>query len=266
MDILAAYSITDLFWIALSILLTGMGKGGFPVGSIATPLLILMWPGQSQAARSAVAFMLPMLCVMDISAAVLYRKHIEWHRVRQLVPGTIVGVAIASALFISNRYSLINITDATLRIAIGILGLIFVLWYASQKWILAKLAGAHAPGEKSCFAYGVTAGITSSLAHAAGPVMQMVLLPQKLSKMTFAATMSAYFLFLNILKMIPFTLLGRIQTDNLQLGLLMLPVVPLGVFIGFGLVRITKEHHYKAFIYVGLAITSIFLIINGINE
>ncbi len=41
----------DLVWIALSLMLIAMSKGGFPVGGIAMPLLILVWPGQTEAAR-----------------------------------------------------------------------------------------------------------------------------------------------------------------------------------------------------------------------
>jgi len=265
MDFLAAYDFTSLVWIALSLLLTAMAKGGFPVGSIATPLLILLWPGQNQAARAAVAFMLPMLCVMDAGAFVLYRRHIDWARVRAMVPGCIAGVMVAAGLFISDKHALIEITDATLRIAIGTLGLLFTLWFAMRKWILARMEGTPAPGPKACFAYGLTVGITSSLAHAAAPVMQMVLLPQKLPKMRFAATNCATFFVLNLIKLVPFVLLGRIQPEHLKLGLVMLPVIPVGVLAGYGLVRFTRDHHYAAFIHIVLAITSVVLIVNGLR-
>ncbi len=262
---LSTYPFSDLIWIALSLLLIAMSKGGFPVGNIAIPLLILIWPGQAEAARAAVAFMLPMLCIMDIGAVWLYRRHIEWKRILILLPGTLAGVAIASMLFISDRHALIGVTDAALRIAIGVLGLVFTLWFATRKWILPRLAKAHTPGKKACFAFGLTAGVTSSLAHAAGPVMQMALLPQKLPKMKFAATTCAYFFILNLIKLVPFVMLGRIQTEHLHLGMWMLPILPVGVLTGYGLVRLTKDHHYEAFIYSVLAITSTILIVNGIN-
>lgn len=266
MDLIGTYGISGLAWIAFSLLLISMSKGGFPVGSIAMPLLILVWPSETQAARAAVGFMLPMLCIMDLAAVFLYRRHIEWRRIARMLPGSIVGVLIAATLFISDQHSLITVTDAALRIAIGLLGLLFVAWFATRKWLLRKLVQAPPPGHAACLGYGITAGITSSLAHAAGPVMQMVLLPQKLSKMNFAATTCGYFFSLNLIKMVPFTLLGRIEADNLQLGLLMLPVLPVGVLLGFGLVHITKDHHYTAFIYAALAVTSTFLIINGIRS
>lgn len=255
----------ELVWIALSLFLVAMSKGGFPVGSIAIPFLILAWPGQAQPARAAVAFMLPMLCIMDIGAVTLYRKHIAWKRILALLPGTLMGVLIASVIFISDQHTLITITDAALRILIGILGLCFSGWFAARRWILPRLQSAPPPGRIPAFLYGLTAGITSSLAHAAGPVLQMVLLPQRLSKLEFAGTTAGYFFLLNLIKMVPFTLLGRIDPDHVRIGLMMFPIIPVGVIAGFGMVRITRDHHYTAFIQAVLAITSVILIMNGLR-
>lgn len=265
-NIINTYGLAGLGWIALSLFLTSTSKGGFPVGSIAIPLLVLMWPTETGAAREAVGFMLPLLCTMDLVGVVLYRKHIRWDRIRPMLPGTLIGVAFAALFFISDTHALLHVTDAVLRIAIGVLGLLFVAWHAAGTWIRRHLETAHTPGNKACFGYGVVAGITSSLAHSAAPIMQMVLLPQKLPKMQFVATMVAYFFLLNWIKMIPFSLMGRIQEHNLILGFLMLPVIPLGVLTGFFLVRITRQQYFVTLVYCALAVTSLFLIFNGIRD
>lgn len=265
-DILNIYSFVDLAWIALSLFLIGMSKGGFPVGSIAMPLLVLMWPAQAGAARAAVGFMMPLLCLMDVVSVSLYRKHVQWKRIKRMIPGSIAGVTLAAALFISEQHAVIHVTDAALRIAIGALGMFFVAWHAASAWIRKHLAQAREPGNAACFGYGVIAGITSSLAHAAGPVMQMVLLPQKLPKRAFVATMTGYFLILNSMKMIPFSLMGRIQLQYLQLALVMLPIIPLGVLSGFGLNRLTRPDYFNILVYCALAVASFFLIYNGIRS
>ena len=264
-DLFTTYSLVDLAWIALSLFLIGMSKGGFPVGSIAMPLLVLMWPTDAGAARAAVGFMLPLLCLMDVASVLLYRKHVQWKRIRRMLPGSIIGVALAAALFISEQHALIHVTDAALRIAIGGLGLFFVAWHAASAWIRRHLAQARAPGVAACTGYGMIAGITSSLAHAAGPVMQMVLLPQKLPKLEFVATMTGYFLCLNMIKMVPFASMGRIQSQYLVLGIVMLPVIPIGVLSGFGLNRITRPDHFNLLVYCALAVASFFLILNGVR-
>ena len=259
MEFLAQYSVMELFLIGLSLFMIGMSKGGFPVGAIALPLLILVWPAQAQAARSAVGFMLPMLCIMDLVALSFYWKKVQWRRLGFLMPASLLGVAVASVLFVSDESSLISVSDRVLKIAIGMIGILFVVYFATKKWILKHLHASE-PNWKTGSLFGFSAGITSTLAHAAGPVMKMYLLPQHLEKKKFAGTNCAYFWMLNLIKLIPFVLLGRIHPDNLKLGGALLPVLPLGVALGWWLTHKTKQKHYTALIYAVLLITSITLI------
>ncbi len=262
MDFLAAYSFTDLFWIGLSLFLIGMSKGGFPVGAVALPILILVWPAQTQAARAAVGFMLPMLCLMDIVALAFYRKHVDWRRIGFLLPATIAGVAVASFLFVSDS-AVVAVSDKALKILIGLLGIVFVVYFAAKRWILKHIHPSQPNWGKGSI-FGFAAGITSTLAHAAGPVMQMYLLPQQLEKKKFAGTNCAYFWLMNLMKLIPFTMMGRINADNLKLGGVLLPVVPLGVALGWWLTHKTEQKHYTILIYAVLLITSITLIFKAL--
>ncbi len=263
MEFLSQYAMLDLFWIGLSLFLIGMSKGGFPVGSIALPVLILVWPSQAQAARSAVGFMLPMLCLMDLVALSLYWRHVQWGRLVYLIPATLLGVALASFLFVSDETALIAVSDRALKILIGVLGLLFVVYFAAKKWIFRHIHALQ-PNWTKGSVFGFAAGMTSTLAHAAGPVMQMYLLPQQLEKKKFAATSCAFFWMLNLVKLLPFILLGRIQPDHLKLGGVLLPVIPLGVALGWWLTHKTAQKHYKALIYAVLLITSVVLILKSL--
>lgn len=263
MEFLSQYSVTDLFWIGLGLFLTGMSKGGFPVGAIALPILILFWPEQAHAARMAVGFMLPMLCLMDVVALAFYWKHVQWKRLIYLMPTTLVGVALASFLFVSDE-AMVAVSDQVLKVLIGLLGILFVLYFAAKHWILRHIH-AEEPNWTKGALFGVAAGLTSTLAHAAGPVMQMYLLPQHLEKKKFAATSCAYFWMLNLIKMLPFFLMGRIQTDNLKLGAALLPVIPLGVACGWWLTHKTRQTHYTFLIYTVLLITSVTLIVKTLQ-
>lgn len=262
MEFLAAYSFPDLFWIGLSLFLIGMSKGGFPVGAIALPILIIVWPSQAQAARAAVGFMLPMLCLMDIVALGFYWRHVKWGRLVYLMPATILGVIVASYLFVSDS-AMIAVSDKALKILIGLLGIIFVAYFAAKKWILRHIHASEPTwGKGAVFGFG--AGITSTLAHAAGPVMQMYLLPQQLEKKNFAGTGCAFFWMLNLIKLLPFAMLGRIQADNLKLGAVLLPVIPVGVALGWWLTHKTEQKHYTILIYAVLLVTSVTLIFKAL--
>ena len=263
--ILDTHSLVELTWIALCIMLIGMSKGGFPVGSIALPALILIWPGHVEPAKTVVAFMLPVLCVMDVVALAFYRRHILWRRLVPMLPGTLLGVAVGSMLFVSKEAAMLTVSDRWLKLCIGVLGIVFVLYYATRKWILRRLDEGATPGPAKTGTLGFLAGLTSTLAHAAGPVLQMYLLPQRLDKLHFAGTTVAFFFMLNLVKVVPFALLGRIETGNLLLAAHMLPVIPIGVGTGYFLVRLLRNRHYVGFIYVMLLCTSALLIVKAIT-
>ena len=262
--ILDDYSLVELTWIALAIMMIGMSKGGFPVGSIALPALILIWPDQAEPAKTVVAFMLPVLCAMDVVALVFYRGQILWKRIVPILPGTLLGVVVGSILFVSKDAAMLTVSDRWLKLCIGVLGIIFVLYEATRKWILGHLE-ATTPGPAKTGTLGFLAGFTSTLAHAAGPVLQMYLLPQKLNKLHFAGTTVAFFWVLNLVKLVPFALLGRLETGNLLLAAWMLPVIPAGVGIGYLAVRALKPRHYVGFIYAVLLGTSIILIARALE-
>ncbi len=250
----------ELFWIGLSILFLGMSKGGFPIGAIALPVIVLAWPDQAAAARSAVAFMLPMLCVMDVFAVAFYRHQIEWRRIVPLFPSILIGVALASVLFVSPENPLLTISDRGLKLMIGLIGIAFTLYQFARSRILARLE-VHHPGRIMQAVFGAGAGVTSTIAHAAGPVLQMYLLPQHLPKLHFAGTNAAFFLVLNLVK----DVLGRYSHEGVVLGGLLLPVIPVGVILGVVLVRIIPEKIYRRFLYTVLGVTSAVLVVKALS-
>ena len=68
---------------------------------------------------------------------------------------------------------------------------------------------------------------------------------------------------LNLIKLVPFYMFGRIQPENLKLGAVLLPVIPLGVALGWWLTHKTEQKHYNILIYAVLLITSITLIVKS---
>lgn len=253
-------------WIAIGtvVLMMGMSKGGLPIAGVTLPLLILIWPEQGQAARSAVAFMLPLLCFMDVVGIILYRGKPDWSHIKKLLPATIGGVFVASLFFVAEGG--ISFSDRTLKLVIGILGLAFTIWQIWGKRFFSSLQNSVAPTRMRPVIYGFSSGLVSTIAHAAGPVMQMYLLPTGLKKNRFAATSVYFFFFLNSIKLIPFALLGRFSKEQLVASIWILPVIPIGVLLGYFIVRIMREHYYIRFIYFSLSITSIFLIYRAITS
>jgi len=258
------YGVSQLCWLALCILMVGMHKGGFPVGGLALPVMILIWPDQASAARSSVSFMLPVLCAMDIVALGFYRRKILWRVIVPLIPGTLAGVALGVTLFAGGDNALVSLSDQALKLTIGCIGVVFVGYRAGRKWLQSKVQESSQPGIKRGTVFGAIAGLTSTLAHAGGPPIQMYLLPQQLDKLAFAGTTAAYFWGLNLLKMGPFYMMGRITSGNLLLAAWMLPVMPMGVALGYLVVKVIKQEHYTGIIYVVLLCTSVMLIVKAL--
>lgn len=251
-------------WLTLApvIVVMGMSKGGLPVSGVALPLLVLLWPEQSETARAAVGFMLPLLCLMDIYGATFYHGKADWKEIRALLPATLVGIIVASIFFVANHS--IAVTDKALKLSIGGFGIFFTFWNAFGKKILKGKTAHQWKGRSAWF--GFLAGLSSTIAHAGGPVMQMNLLPKGWKKEQFAATTIYFFLILNALKLIPFALLGRFTPASLLHGASFIPLIPVGVLCGVQLVRRMKEQYYRLFIQLVLLSTSIILIYKAINQ
>ena len=258
-------SFIGLEWVAIGIvvLMIGMSRGGLPVAGVTLPLLIIIWPEQGQAARSAVAFMLPLLCFMDVVGIILYRGKPDWSHIKKLLPATIGGVFVASLFFVAEGG--ISFSDRTLKLVIGMLGLAFTIWQIwGVRYFKSRTASAGNIRMRPVV-YGFSAGIISTIAHAAGPVMQMYFLPTGLAKTRFAATSVYFFFFLNTVKLLPFALLGRFSREQLMVSVWILPVIPIGVMLGYLIVRLMREHYYIRFIYLSLSITSVLLIYRAIT-
>ena len=258
-----SFTTPEWFGIGIVVLIMGMSKGGFPISGISLPLLVLIWPEQGQAARSAVSFMLPLLCTMDIIGVILYRGKPDFSHLRNLFPAMIVGVVVASIFFVSDKG--ISFSDRTLKLLIGLLGLGFTVW---QIWGQQLVSSHHKKRELSKHrpaVYGFSAGLTSTIAHAAGPVMQMYFLPTGLAKTQFAATTVYFFLVLNAVKLIPFAMLGRFSKEQLTANLWLLPVIPAGVLLGYTIVRFMKKQQYIRFIYFSLTVTSALLVYRALT-
>lgn len=260
---LDTYTINEIACIAATIFLVGVNKGGFPIGSLALPLLILIWPGNIEPTKTAVAFLLPILCAMDIVALIFYKKHILWNRIWPLVSGAVAGILVATPVFVPKYGGLLTIPDNAIKFCIGAVGIAFVMHRAARRWVLHKLENATVPTIMRSSLLGFVAGIVSTLSHGAGPIAQMHFLPQKLEKMQFAATLGAFFFVINLVKLVPFAACGRIEVSNLILAGYMFPVIPIGVAAGYGLVRITRPEHYVTMIYSLLFFTSILLIVKS---
>ncbi|GAB3482683.1 sulfite exporter TauE/SafE family protein [Marinomonas epiphytica] len=239
-----------LFLIALAVFITGVSKGGFSgaFGMIAVPLISL-----STSPVVAAAIMLPILCIMDLFA--IQKFWLRWHKeyVLKCIPAALTGLVLASltASWISSDF---------LKIIVGLIAIGFTLhaWPKKSSPKIRKPLG-NLTGKFWC----ALGGFTSFIAHAGGPPLNVYLLRAPLDKTQYVATSALVFTIINYAKIIPYGLMGQLNTQNILLSLSFIPIAYLGVQLGAWLhFRLSNQSFFK-FIYLCLFATGLKLIWDG---
>ena len=248
--------ITDPLFYALAlpaVVALGLSKGGFAgMGQMATPLLALVMPP-----LEAAAIMLPIMIVQDAAAVWVYRKEWDGRVLVIMIPGAIAGIVIAWALAA-------HISEAMVRIAVGLITIAFVLynWIGVQR--VEREIGSAKVG--AGVFWGVLSGFTSTICQAGGPPYQIYVLALRQSKMVFIGTSAIFFAVMNWLKIVPYAALGQFTAKGMMTSVALLPLAIATNQLGFWLVRRTPQ---KVFYQVTLALMfliAIALVRSGVGE
>jgi uncharacterized membrane protein YfcA len=225
----------------------GFGKAGFASGIslLQTPLIAYAVP-----ARAAIGIVLPLLILADFLAIGAFWKQWDFSRVRWPLIGCVPGIALGM-LFVN------SVSDTLLRQSLGILALILTgllivrdIWYPSKTWNPSWWQGA---------AVGAFAGFCSTVAHAAGPIMALYFVAQKLEKRTFVATSAIFFLITNLLKLPPYVATGLVDAEILKTAAKLAPMLPLGIGVGWVLNRYIPQKYFVYVVYVLLVVAGLDL-------
>ena len=109
------------------------------------------------------------------------------------------------------------------------------------------------------------AGLTSFIAHAGGPPLNFYLIPMQLPRQQFLGTAVVFFAAVNFVKLLPYSLLGQINVDNLQVGLVLIPVAWIGIRLGLVIQRRLNDRVFYRIILTVLGIVGIKLVFDGLG-
>lgn len=214
------------FWIiaTLAVFIVALSKSGLvgSLGMVAVPMLALVMPP-----RDAAGMMLPLLLVMDVIAIWTYRKDADWHILKIMLPGALIGTLLGWAL-----WSVVS--DAMVLLFVGVITLLFVL--DSLLPLRQQLQGLPPSKPWGAF-WGGFAGFTSFVSHTGGPPFQIYVLPRRLPPVIYSGTTAFFFAAVNTAKLIPYFFLGQLSVTNLTIGLILTPVAIIGMLLGVFLVR-----------------------------
>lgn len=241
--------ITDPFFYLVSVpavLLLGISKSGFGAGfgSLAVPLMAL-----AVTVPQAAAILMPVLLLMDLLGLAAYRRDFDMGLLRFLIPCGLVGTVLGAVLF--------GLLPA--HVVSGVVGLATLLFLA-QRLLFPPHPQAPPPGRLAGALLTVTSGFTSFIAHAGGPPINAYLIPHRLSPVRFTATLAVFFFVLNLSKWIPYGLLGLLDMRNFATSLVLLPLAPVGVWIGVRVARRIQPALFYRFLYAGMLFTGLKLL------
>lgn len=246
--------ITDPAFYAVAVpavLLMGLGKSGFLAGfgSLATPMLALVLP-----VPQAAAIMLPLLLVMDAAGLQQLWRERDRALVRLLLPAGLVGTLVGTLVF--------GLLPA--HAVAGLVGALTLLFLA-QRLLFPPRADRPAPPRWVGRLCAVASGFTSFVAHAGAPPISAYVLPMRLPPATFGATMAVFFAAINLSKWLPYAWLGLLDMRNLATSMVLVPVAPLGVWLGVWLLRRVQARWFYRIAYAGMGLTGLKLLWDGLR-
>jgi uncharacterized protein len=250
---LSDYVITDPFFYVVSVpavLLMGISKSGFGAGfgSLAVPLMALSVP-----VPQAASIMMPMLMVMDVLGVAAYRRDCDMKILKFLLPWGLAGIGLGFVTF-----RVLNVHWVS-----GLVGF-FTLLFLAQRLLFPPQADSVAPPNWMGAILTTLAGFTSFIAHAGSAPINAYMLPMRLNPVKFAATMTVFFFVLNLAKWGPYAALGLLDWRNTGTAMVLMPLAPLGVWLGVRIARRIDMKLFYRFVYSGMFLTGIKLLWDGL--
>ena len=201
----------------------------------------------------AAAILLPILCLADLFAVYHFRRTFAYQHLKILIPAGILGIFIA--------FMIIDRLDKDmLRTLTGITAILFCL----DHWFRPATSKALQFGRLGGLFWGAVAGFTSTQIHAGAAPVSVYLLPQKLDKVVLMGTMAIFFMVINYVKLIPYSMMGFLSMENILTSFVLMPLAPVGVKLGNIVLHKLDQKIIYRFLYVVLFISGLKLCWDGL--
>jgi hypothetical protein len=227
----------------VSAFMIGVSKTGAPGASSMVIPFMVMIVGD---ARLSAAWTQPLLSSGDLLGIYYWRKHADARKLFSLIPWVLLGIAAA--------FFALDLNERVIRIMVAA---IVLLMLAVQMW---RRWGAKAAAHGSPIFYGLSAGFSTTIANAAGPVISMYLLSQRLPKDRFVATGAWFFFVANLLKIPVYIWYGLYSRESLLFDVALLPAVLLGGLAGKWFVSRVPQGIFDVLVIAITAISAVLLL------
>jgi uncharacterized membrane protein YfcA len=221
----------------------GIAKTGIPgIGILVVPLMVLTVGD----ARLSAGWLLPVLCTADVFAVLYWRRHAAATRLFSLAPWVLAGMAAGAVALALNERVLRPIVGATVLIMLAI--------YLLRRWRPETFGHTVHGGP-----YGVAAGFATTVANAAGPVMNIYLLSKHLTKEEFVAMGAWFFFAINLTKLPIYAWHGLISRESMIFNAIVIPAVLAGAVTGRWMIYRIPARLFEMSIVILTALSTLLL-------
>jgi uncharacterized membrane protein YfcA len=243
----------------LATLIIGISKTGIPgAGILMVPLMANVFGG-----RLSIGATLPLLIAADIFAVGYYHAHAEWGRLKQLCPWVVPGLLTGAVVLdiVGHRHA----KDDLMNPILGFMVLTMLALTLARKRFGDKLL----PHSKAGTALtGVTAGFSTMVSNAAGPIMAIYINSLGLSKERFMGTNAWYFMIFNLAKiplLVWLTLdnpgAPLLNADTMKFDVIMIPMIVVSALSGRWILAHVPQKAFEATILVLAGVAAVKLIV-----
>jgi hypothetical protein len=248
---LHTHSLSFFICAIASVVVVGISKSGFGagLGVLSLPLM-----ASQSTLNEALAILLPLLIAIDLVGIQRFLKNADWRILKLILPAAFVGMFLGMIFFTV-------ITPKALTLFVGIFIMLFLIqMLATSHFDLREAKPYPWLGRLM----GLISGFTSFVAHNGGPPITIFMLREKLLPMVYTSTLGIFFAFINFGKLGPYAYLDLLNFKQLATSLILLPCVPVGVYLGFYLAENISMKWYYRIVQVSLLVASIKLITDGL--
>jgi uncharacterized membrane protein YfcA len=231
-------------------LVLGMAKAGLSGFGLATvPAMALIF-----GAKESTGVILPMLIAADIMAVIYYRRNAVWKHIFKILPWVAAGIIIALVtgnLINNNQFRIVMLSVVWIML---ILMVVNDLWKKESDEIPHNMLFGSL--------MGFAGGFATMIGNSAGPVFTLYFLAMRLPKKEFIGTGAWLYLIMNTGKL-PLQILvwKNITLTSLIPGLIAIPFIALGIFLGIRIVNLFSEKVYRYFVIVTTIGSSLLLLL-----
>ncbi|MDR2523396.1 MAG: sulfite exporter TauE/SafE family protein [Synergistaceae bacterium] len=235
----------------LAAFIAGFAKTGLPGATIvAVPLMAMVVPP-----KTSVGVLLPIYMIADVISLCYWWRYAER---RCCFPYLLfVGLGIGGGSFVVGAVS-----DKTFGVIIGSLILSLILLSLLTEALRGRKPAdiPEAPPLSFSAFFGFTAGLVSTLANAAGPIVSLYMILSRCEKFQFLGTTAVCAFFMNWAKIPLFVSLDAINVNTLKLDAAAIPLVAAGAFAGYLLAKRIPQKAFKNVVFVLAIAASLNLI------